>query len=81
MKAGNVPRDITPHILRHSFASLASDMGYSDATIAVLLGHKGATVTSRYIHVADAALIAAADRLAQRIDALSQGVTLQPSKN
>ena len=76
MKAEHVPKDITPHILRHSFASLASDMGYSDATISALIGHKGATVTSRYIHNADAALIAASDRIARRIDALSTGVVL-----
>jgi integrase len=64
---GLLPADITPHVLRHSFASLASDLGYSEPTIAALVGHKGLTVTSRYIHSADAVLLAAADDVAGRI--------------
>jgi site-specific recombinase XerD len=61
-----LPRDVTPHVLRHSFASLAHDLGYSEPTIAALLGHKGRSVTSRYIHAADAVLLAAADAVANR---------------
>jgi integrase len=41
-KLGGPPADITPHVLRHSFASLAGDLGYSEGTIATLIGHKGA---------------------------------------
>jgi integrase len=62
-----LPRDLTSHILRHSFASLAADLGYSEPTIASLLGHKGRSITSRYIHSADSALLAAADAVAGRI--------------
>lgn len=62
--AGGLPADITPHVLRHSFASLAADLGYSDATIAQLVGHKGGGITRRYIHHADAVLLAAADAVA-----------------
>lgn len=69
-KAGGLSKDITPHVLRHSFASLASDLGYSESTIAALVGHKGRTVTSRYIHTADAVLLAAADAVADRTTAL-----------
>jgi integrase len=58
--------DVTPHVLRHSFASLAHDLGYSEPTIASLLGHKGRSVTSRYIHRADSVLPAAADVVANR---------------
>jgi len=36
-KLGDLPADITPHVLRHSFASLAADLGYNEATIASLL--------------------------------------------
>ncbi len=39
-KLGDLPADITPHVLRHSFASLAADLGYNEPTIATLLGHK-----------------------------------------
>jgi integrase len=63
----NLPNDISPHVFRHSFASLASDLGFSEATIAVLVGHKGHSITSRYIHSADAVLVAAADRIAEKI--------------
>jgi integrase len=55
--------DVTPHTLRHSFASLAGDLGLPDSTIAGLLGHKQHSITSRYIHL-DKALIAAADTVA-----------------
>jgi len=57
---------VTPHVLRHSFASLAADLGYSEPTIAALVGHKGRTITSRYVHSADAVLLAAADAVADR---------------
>jgi integrase len=42
-----VPPAVTPHVLRHSFASLAADLGLSEPTIGALIGHKGQTVTSR----------------------------------
>ncbi len=59
---------ITPHTLRHSFASVAGDLGYADSTIAALLGHASGTVTRRYTHILDAVLIAAADRVSGTID-------------
>jgi integrase len=65
-KLGGLPADVTPHVLRHSFASLAGDIGYSEPTIAALVGHKGHSVTSRYVHAADAVLLAAADAVANR---------------
>jgi len=61
-----LPPDVTPHALRHSFASLAGDLGYSEPTIAALVGHKGRSITSRYVHAADAVLLAAADAVANR---------------
>lgn len=64
-KLGSVPADVTPHVLRHSFASLAGDLGYSEPTIAALVGHKGNTITSRYVHAADSVLVAAADAVAR----------------
>jgi integrase len=66
MTKAALPADATPHVLRHSFASLAGDLGYSEPTIAALVGHKGHAVTSRYVHAADAVLLAAADAVARR---------------
>ena len=65
-KLRELPADVSPHVLRHSFASLAGDLGYSEPTIAALVGHKGRTITSRYVHSADAVLLAAADAVADR---------------
>jgi integrase len=64
LRPRGVPTDVTPHVLRHSFASLAADLGYSELTIAALIGHQGRTITSRYVHSADAVLLAAADAVA-----------------
>jgi integrase len=61
-----LPADVTPHTFRHSFASLAADMGYSEPTIAALIGHAGRSMTSRYVHSADAVLLAAADAVANK---------------
>ena len=58
---------MTLHTLRHSFASVAADLGYAEATIGALLGHASGTVTGRYTHVLDAVLIAAADRVATTV--------------
>lgn len=69
-RLAGLPTDVTPHVLRHSFASLAADLGYADSTIAGLLGHTGHTVTRRYIHSADSALLAAADAVADRVTVL-----------
>jgi integrase len=65
-KLGGLPADVTPHVLRHSFASLAGDLGFSEPTIGALIGHRGQTITSRYVHSADAVLLAAADAVANR---------------
>ncbi len=69
VKAG-LPADVTPHVLRHSFASIAVDLGLSELTIAALIGHRKASVTSKYAHHADAVLLQAADAVAERIAAL-----------
>ena len=60
-----MPSDVTPHTLRHSFASLAADLGLADHTIAGLLGHARQSITSRYMHLADKALINAASLVAR----------------
>lgn len=60
---------VTIHVLRHSFAATAAEMGYSELTIAGLLGHSVPGITARYAHVADAALVAAADKVSSRIAA------------
>jgi integrase len=73
VKLSKLPTDVTPHVLRHSLASVAADLNYGDATIAALLGHKGHSITRRYIHSADAVLLDAADKVAAEIVRLMAG--------
>ncbi len=65
-KLAELPPDVTPQVLRHSYASLAADLGYQESTIAALVGHKNSSVTSRYVHSADVVMLAAADAVARR---------------
>jgi integrase len=74
-------RGVTLHTLRHSFATTANTLGCSEPTIAAMLGHSRGTVTSRYVHVVDETLIAAADRVSKAIGhALAGGKPAQVVK-
>jgi len=66
--------DITPHVLRHSFASIANDLGFTEVTIVALVGHAKGSVTSKYIHTLDTALIMAADTISGYIEGLLDGI-------
>ena len=67
--------DARSHDLRRTFASAAADEGYSDATIAALLGHSQRSITARhYIRRPDEALIAAAERTCSRIQTSLAGI-------
>lgn len=63
--------DVTPHVLRHTFASVAGGLGYSELTIAALLGHASRGITQRYIHIDEplrAAATAVADQIRKLLD-------------
>jgi len=66
---------VTVHVLRHSFAASAAEMGFSELTIAGLLGYSVPGVTARYAHVPDRALLTAANQVAARISAALSGDT------
>ena len=57
---------VSLHTLRHTYASLAAEMGFTELTIAGLLGHASRGVTQRYIHI-DEALVLAADKVSARM--------------
>ncbi|HZT89855.1 MAG TPA: site-specific integrase [Stellaceae bacterium] len=59
-------KEVTPHVLRHTFASIAGDLGFSELTIAGLLGHSARGVTQGYVHL-DTALVVAADRVSAEL--------------
>jgi integrase len=63
---------VTPHVLRHTFASIAASLGFSELTISGLLGHGPRGVTQRYVHL-DAALVIAADQVSAEIARLLDG--------
>jgi len=50
--------DVTPHTLRHTFGSVAGDLGFSELTIRAMLGHAAQGVTQGYIHIDEALRLA-----------------------
>ena len=70
---GSALDGVTAHVLRHSFASVANDLGYTEITIAALIGHAKGTMTSKYVHTLDTTLVMAADTIAGYIHGLLDG--------
>lgn len=49
---------VTPHTLRHTFGSIAGELGFSELTIRAMLGHASQNVTQDYIHIDEAMKLA-----------------------
>ncbi|MFN7109894.1 MAG: tyrosine-type recombinase/integrase, partial [Brevundimonas sp.] len=64
--------EVTPHVLRHTFASVAGNLNFSELTIKGLLGHSPRGVTQSYVHL-DYALVVAAERVSAEIAAILDG--------
>jgi len=52
-KRAGIRKDVTPHTLRHSFATHLLEGGVSILNIQKLLGHKNLKTTTVYTHIAD----------------------------
>jgi integrase len=67
--------DLTPHALRHSYATLCAVLGFPEAVTAALLGHTKGTgsVTAGYQHLGAEPLLQAADAVSAKIATLLSG--------
>jgi len=52
-----IAQDVTPHVLRHTFATLALQKNISLATIQKILGHDRLTTTAIYLNLTDTHIV------------------------
>ena len=73
--------DVHIHDLRHTFASVGAGGGVGLPLIGGILGHRQASTTQRYAHLADGPLRTAADLIGSELAAALDGASLRSRAN